>query len=361
MKQIGHGRRATHWLGGLVLGVLAAGAHAQGLDWDEGLRDDAPERYSVVRGDTLWDIAGRFLHHPWQWLEVWRGNPQIDDPHRIYPGDTLYLDDCGDRPCLGLERGREVVHLSPEVRTVPRREAIAPIPLSSVRLFLRDHRVIDDPASLEALGYVVGGDDGRLISGAGDRFYARGRMPESGRMGLYRRGERYLDPTSGDPLGLELERVGEARWLRQEGDIAVLEATQAYQEIRNGDIVLPREASELATEFQPRAPDRAVEGHILSVPGGVRFIGRGRMVALDRGIRDGLAPGHVLAVEQRGELVDDPRTGEPLRLPGEQAGLVMVVHPFEKMSYGLVMRASHPLEVGDRLSTPGAALHTARR
>ncbi|MCK2184000.1 LysM peptidoglycan-binding domain-containing protein [Halomonas getboli] len=362
MKQIGRSRLVWRWLGGLALGMLATGAaQAQGLSWDDGLRGDAPDRYTVVRGDTLWDISGRFLQHPWQWPEVWQVNPQIENPHLIYPGDIVYLYDCGGRPCLGLERGQGVVHLSPEVRTVPRREAIEPIPLESVRLFMRDHRVITDPEALDELAYVVGGNDGRLISGAGDRFYARGEVPAGARVGIYRPGERYLDQATGEVLGLELESVGEARQMRQEDDVAVLEATKATQEIRNGDIVLPLEDRALVTEFLPRAPDRAVEGHILSVPGGVRFIGRLQMVALDRGTRDGLAPGHVLAVEQRGELVDDPRTGEMLRLPGEDAGLVMVVRPYEKMSYGLVMQASRTLAVGDRLHTPGAGLDTAQR
>ncbi len=362
MKQIGRSRLARHWLGALALGMLAAGAaQAQGLSWDDGLRNDAPDRYTVVRGDTLWDISGRFLQHPWQWPEVWRVNPQIDNPHLIYPGDIVYLYDCGGRPCLGLERGQGVVRLSPEVRTTPRREAIEPIPLEAVRLFLRDHRVITDPEALDELAYVVGGNDGRLISGAGDRFYARGDVPAGGRVGIYRRGERYLDAATGEVLGLELESVGEARQRRQEDDIAVLEATEATQEIRNGDIVLPLEERVLVTEFQPRAPDHRVDGRILSVPGGVRFIGRLQMVALDRGTRDGLAPGHVLAVEQRGELVDDPRTGEMLRLPGEDAGLVMVVRPYEKMSYGLVMQATRTLAVGDRLHTPGVGLDTAQR
>ncbi|GEK72998.1 MULTISPECIES: LysM peptidoglycan-binding domain-containing protein [Halomonas] len=362
MKQIGRSGLVRRWLGTLALGAMAAGVvQAQGLSWNDGLRGDAPDRYTVVRGDTLWDISGRFLQHPWQWPEVWQVNPQIENPHLIYPGDIVTLYDCGGRACLGLERGRGVVRLSPEVRTVPRREAIDPIPLESVRLFTRDHRVITDPETLAELAYVVGGDDRRLISGAGDRFYARGEVPAGGRVGIYRPGKRYLDEATGEVLGLKLESVGEARQLRQEDDIAVLEATRTRQEIRNDDIILPLEDRGLVTEFQPRAPERRVDGRILSVPGGVRFIGRLQMVALDRGTRDGLAPGHVLTVEQRGELVNDPRTGEMLRLPGEDAGLVMVVRPYEKMSYGLVMQASRTLAVGDRLHTPGAGLDTAQR
>lgn len=121
-------KRALSWGGGMALLLCAALAQAQGLSWDRGLRSDAPDRYTVVRGDTLWDISGRFLRHPWQWPEVWQVNPQIRNPHLIYPGDVVYLYDCNGRPCLGLERGQGEVRLSPEVRRVPVREAIEPIP-----------------------------------------------------------------------------------------------------------------------------------------------------------------------------------------------------------------------------------------
>lgn len=345
----------------LALGGLVGEAQARGLTWEDGLRGDAPDRYTVTPGDTLWDIAGRFLRHPWQWPEVWQVNPRIRNPHLIYPGDVIYLHDCNDRPCLGLERGQGEVRLSPEMRTIPHREAIEPIPLEAVRHFLRDHRIVDDPESLDELAYVVGGDDRRLMSGLGDRLYARGEVESSGRVGFYRVGERFHDPASGELLGLELEGVGQARRERQEGEIVILEVTASRQEVRNDDIVLPLEVRDLVTEFYPRAPEREVEGTILAVPGGVQFIGRLQVVALDRGRRDGLESGHVLMVEQQGERVSDPRTGESLRLPGENAGLVMVFRPYEKMSYALVMRASRMLSVGDRVHTPERALGAAPR
>ncbi|MFW6346964.1 MAG: LysM peptidoglycan-binding domain-containing protein, partial [Halomonas sp.] len=282
MKQTRYGKAWRRWLGGvatvlgvtMALGSLTGSALAQQLSWDDELRGDAPDRYTVVRGDTLWDISGRFLRHPWQWPEVWQVNPQIRNPHLIYPGDVIYLYDCNGRPCLGLERGQGQVRLSPEMRTIPHREAIEPIALEAIRHFLRDHRIVDDPESLEELAYVVGGDDRRLMSGVGDRLYARGEVEGSGRVGFYRVGERFLDPATNELLGLELESVGQARRERQEDDIVVLEVTSSRQEVRNDDIVLPLEARDLVTEFIPRAPEREVEGTILAVPGGVQFIGR---------------------------------------------------------------------------------------
>jgi hypothetical protein len=341
--------------------VASGSARAQALSWDDGLRSDAPDRYTVSRGDTLWDISGRFLRHPWQWPEVWQVNPQIDNPHLIYPGDVVYLYDCNGRPCLGLERGQGQVKLSPTMRTTPHREAIEPIPMEAIGQFLREHRVIDDVDALDELAYVIAGDDRRLISGAGDRLYAWGNVEGTGRVGLYRMGERYVDSATGESLGLELESIGQARRERSEDDIVVLEVTAASQEVRNNDIVLPLEGRELTSQFYPRPPERDIDGSILAVPGGVRFIGRLQVVAIDRGRRDGLETGHVLMVEQRGEQVEDPRTGEMLRLPGENAGLVMIFRPYDKMSYGLVMEASRTLAVGDRVHNSRRVLGAALR
>lgn len=325
------------------------------------LRDDAPSRYTVTEGDTLWDIAGRFLRAPWQWPEVWQVNPQIRNPDLIYPGDKIYLYYRNGEPRLGLERGQgEVVHLSPEVRRVPHREAIPPLPLDTVQNFLDANRIVE-PGAIDAVPYVIAGDDRRIVSGAGDRIYVRGDLPAGERFGLYRPGQRYADPATGEFLGLELVTLGEARFVRREGDIALLEITSSRQEIRASDLVLPLESLPVTAAFLPRAPSSELEGRILSVPGGVRFIGRLDMVALNLGRRDGLAPGHVLAVEQLGEQVVDPLTDELLRLPGEDAGLVMVFRVYDRVSYALVMHATRSLTVDDRVHAPQGTAFLANR
>lgn len=326
-----------------------------------GLRDDAPSRYTVVKGDTLWGIAGRFLSAPWQWPEVWRVNPEIRNPHLIYPGDSIYLYYHDGQPRLGLERGPgDVVHLSPQVRRVPHREAIAPLPLDTVQKFLEANRIVE-PVAIDAVPYVVAGDDRRIISGAGDRVYVRGELPPGERFGLYRPGQRYEDPATGEFLGLELVTLGEARFVRREGDIALLEIVSSRQEIRASDLVLPLESLPVTAAFLPRAPASELEGRILSVPGGVRFIGRLDVVALDLGRRDGLEPGHVLAVEQIGEQVVDPLTDELLRLPGEDAGLLMVFRVYDRVSYALVMHATRSLTVDDRVYAPQDSAFLANR
>ncbi|UXZ54652.1 LysM peptidoglycan-binding domain-containing protein [Halomonas sp. 7T] len=320
------------------------------LAWER-LRDDAPERYDVVRGDTLWDISARYLHSPWQWPELWQANPHIRNPHLIYPGDVLVLGSCQGEPCLSLERGQSVVKLTPQMRTVPEREAIAPLPLDVVRAFLREHRVLEEGEALRELAYVVGGENRRLISGAGDTLYVRGELPDRAQLGIYRQSDPYI-ANDGTPLGMELIKIGEARQLITEGDIARVEVLSAYQEVRNNDILMPLDQREWGEAFQPRPPLNSVSGNIVAVPGGVRFIGRLQVVAIDLGTQDGLQPGHVLRVDQQGELVNDPRTQELIQLPATEAGQIMIFKPYNRVSYALVMQASNVLAVGDAVRTP---------
>ncbi|MGC3873763.1 LysM peptidoglycan-binding domain-containing protein [Halomonas sp. GXIMD04776] len=347
MNRVKWRRCLMGWSLGAIWAVLSTATVA----FDEDLQDDAPERYEVVKGDTLWDISGRFLKHPWQWPELWQVNTQIADPHLIYPGDIVYLYYRNGRPYLGLERDQDnVARLSPRVRRSSR-EAIAPLPWDIVHSFLEGNRVVS-PGEIDNVPYVVAGDDRRILSGAGDRLYVRGELPVGRFYGLYRPGQRYVDPDTGEFLGLEMETLGETRFLRQENGITLLEVIASRQEIRPGDKVLPLETLSVTAEFQPSAAPPMSEGHILAVPGGVRFIGRLDVVALDLGRRDGLEPGHILAVEQLGEKVTDPVTGQTLRLPGEDAGLLMVFHTYKRLSYALVMQASRSLAVGDRVHAP---------
>lgn len=255
-------------------------------------------------------------------------------------------------PCLTAQEGsQKVVKLSPQIRTLPHQEAFTPVPVSVVRPFLRAHRVVDDANALQELAYVVAGDDRRVISGAGDTLYVRGDVPRYGQVGIYRQSDTY-QAIEGTPLGLELMNVGIARYVSSDGDIAQLNVVSAHQEVRVNDIVLPLDERELGTELTPRAPLNQVQGHIVGVPGGVRFIGRYQVVTLDLGTLDGLQAGHVLQVNQQGELINDPRSQELIRLPNTEAGTIMVFRPYDHVSYALVMQASRVLEVGDQVASP---------
>ncbi|MDQ7732433.1 peptidoglycan-binding protein [Halomonas sp. SpR1] len=248
------------------------------------------------------------------------------------------------------ERDQPVIKLLPQVRTLPHREAIEPIALEEAQAFLREHRVVDAAEALQAQAYIVSGDDRRLISGAGDKVYVRGDVPQHGQVGIYRQSEPYL-AMDGTPLGLELISVGVARYVSSEDDIAQLDVISSHQEVRVNDIVLPLEERELSSELVPHAPLNPVKGHIIAVPGGVRFIGRLQIVTLDLGSLDGLRAGHVLRVYQQGEVINDPRTQELVQLPSSEAGTVMVFKPYDQVSYALVMQASRVLEVGDEVGS----------
>lgn len=333
-----------------VLLLCLLGVSGSAFGWER-VHHNAPERYEVVRGDTLWDIAARYLHAPWQWPTLWRDNPHIRNPHLIYPGDVLVLSSCQGAPCLSLERGQTVVKLTPHMRTQPKREAIAPLPLEIVAPFLREHRLLEEGEPLQELAYVIGGENQRFISGAGDTLYVRGELPARERLGIYRQSERYVAP-DGTPLGSELINIGEARYVSHQEDIARVEVVSAQQEVRNNDILMPLEQRTQEVAFQPRAPLNDLTGHIIAAPGGLRFIGRLQVVAIDLGTEDGLQPGHVLRVEQQGELINDPRTRELIQLPATAAGEVMVFKPYNRVSYALVMRASNVVAVGDVVQTP---------
>lgn len=348
MKRLVGNAVFTALLGMATLGASAGTSLAQAAT----VRDDVPSTYVVVRGDTLWDISGRFLREPWLWPEVWRANPQIKNPHLIYPGDRISLYYENGEPRLRLERGQGgVVKLSPKIRKIPKREAVPPIPLEKISAFLKDHRVVD-PGLLENAPYVVAGDDTRLISGAGDTVYARGQWPAYDTFSIYRTGQRYLDPVTQEFLGLEMISIGDVQLERREGDIGVMHVVSANREILNGDLLLPADGGAISTSFQPQPPVEVSGGEILAAPDGLRNIGRNDIVALNRGSRDGVEPGFVFGVEHQGETITDPKTGEPITLPGEEGGLLMVFRIYDKVSYALVMRAERPLSVGDKLLEP---------
>ncbi len=243
-----------------------------------------------------------------------------------------------------------VVTLSPQVRSVPHPQH-APLPMSTLRAFLREHRVVEPGDVVQTLAYVVGGEHQRLMSGAGDVIYVRGELPPRERVGIYRQGESYF-AIDGSPLGSELIHIGEARQLSREADIARVEVLSAYQEVRSDDLLLPLESPAIAEHFQPRPPLNDVAGQVIAVPGGVRFIGSLQMVVLNIGTLNGLQPGHVLSVAQQGEWVHDPRTQQRLQLPATHAGMVMIVKPYRQMSYALVMQAANMLAVGDTVRSP---------
>jgi hypothetical protein len=315
------------------------------------INKDVPNSYTVVRGDTLWDISAVFLQDPWMWPEIWHANQQIDNPHLIYPGDVISLVYINGVPQLKIVRSREL-KLSPEIRSLGHDDAISALPLNVISTFLSKTRVTDN-ATLNGAPYVLGGAERRILVGMNDDFYARGDFTANRlNYGIYRRGEPYMDPETGELLGIRAIDIGAARIKALEKDVATLNVSRAEGEIRIKDRLLVVEERTLASTFYPRAPETPVSGSVINMEEGVRNAGALDVVAINRGDRDGLQSGDTLAVFKRGELVKDRVAGERVRLPDERIGLLMVFDTYEKMSFALVMEADRQIDLGDLLRNP---------
>ncbi len=325
------------------------------------IRDDHPDVYTVVKGDTLWGISGRFLAKPWMWPEVWQLNPQIENPHLIYPGDRIRLVYVDGQPRLMLERGEAGRtykvspsadgRLQPQIRATPLESAIPTISLDAIQGFLVENRIVE-PDVLLAAPYVIQGESERLVLGAGDRVYVRGELPDSHSFNLVRQGPVYVDPDTNEVLGQEATYIGKGRAVGQENEVATMLVTTTREEVQVADRVLPTEERRVNSTYYPASPEDEISGQIVSVFGGVSQVGQFDVVVLNRGEREGLEPGHVLAIWQRGALARDRVANEVVRLPSERAGLLMVFRSFEKLSYGLVLETERPLAVYDEVRNP---------
>ena len=333
----------------LLLSLLFSGW----LQAEVELNSDVPETYIVKKGDTLWGISGMYLKEPWLWPELWDVNPQIDNPHLIFPGDELYLIWVDGQSRLRLRRGRDV-KLTPNMRVTPLDLAIPIIPLDQIGPWLLRHRIME-AEDLNDSAYVVAADQRHLITGPGDKVYGRGLFPDGERAyGIYRPGDTYRDPLTDEFLGYQAKDIGNARLLSSnEDEVTELEVTRVSEEVRISDRLLPLEERILDATFQPRAPGvDIVDGFMIAVDGGITQIGEMSIVVINKGKRDGLEIGHVLAVYQAGELIFDKVAEENVQLPDSRSGLAMVFESFEKASYAIILKASGPLKVLDKVKNP---------
>jgi hypothetical protein len=331
-----------------LCGLFASIAAAEDL-----LADNHPERYVVRKGDTLWDIASRFLRDPWRWPDIWQVNPQVANPHLIYPGDELELVYIDGRPQLRLTRGPRELKLSPEARSVPWDGRIPTVPIDAIAPFLTRPYVVSEE-ELDAAPYVVALADEHIVGGAGQRAYVR--SIESGdprKFDVIRPGDAYRDADTGEVLGYEGLYVGSVETQRT-GDPATVFITRAEIETVIGDRLIPVLDEEPLADFYPKAPDGQIDGSIIAVLKGVSQIGQYQVVVLDRGAADGLSPGTVLRIDQKGETIRDIVAGgrKQVTLPDEEAGLLMVFRTFDRVSFGLVMHATKALHILDRVRNP---------
>lgn len=332
------------------------------------LSPDAPERYTVQPRDTLWDLAQRFLNTPWVWPDIWHANPQVKNPHLIYPGDVLVITTVNGQPSITLERGdaSAVVRLSPEVRSTPIGDAIPSIPYEVVAAFMSRPSVVSTE-DLERRPYVLTLKGGRLVGAAGSEVYARrlGKAALGARYNIVHAGAPLRDPDTGKVIGYEGIYTGSGR-IEKTGDPATLLITESARESLKGDL-LYAEKLDVPLDFVPHAPKRKVSGRIMSVVDGVSVIGQYQVVAINLGREHGMEPGHVLSIRQSNGVVRDTGPKRPptawtaafregfakrLKLPEEQMGLFLVFKAADHLSYGLVVQASGPLRVGDAVGNP---------
>lgn len=344
-----------------ILLAVAAASLISFFSWaDDGLlKTGHPDEYTVKKGDTLWDISGTFLNSPWLWPEIWHVNPQIENPHLIFPGDLIKLIYLDGQPRLTLERTLKMVpgsggttKLSPSIRVQHTEEAISAIPLDKIEVFLSRSRIVE-PGELEAGPYMLAGQQQHVIVGAGDRAYARGKFDtQYANYSIYRKGDVFKDPITKELLGVYAQAIGTVSVSAVNEEIATLDIIRTYEEVRPGDNLLPSEDRSVDSVFMPSAPDVDIEAQIIAVEGGVTQVGKYDVVIINRGEREGLQIGNVMAIYKTGEVVADRVKGGKVALPDERAGLMMVFRTFEKMSFALVLEADRALAVKDKVRNP---------
>jgi hypothetical protein len=350
------------------------------------LAPNAPDQYTVKRGDTLWAISGMFLAKPWRWPELWGMNlTDVRNPHLIYPGQTLVLEKRDGRATLRLGQSEgsaptETIRVSPRTRIEPLTDSSVPtLNLHLIEAFLAEPVIIDEVELLQA-PRIVAAPDSRVLITRGDRAYARGLVPTPLKLRTEGRAEDYRvfrnarplsDPLTHVVLGYEAQYLGKASLVRSEsvrpvqntsgGDDnmvvpATIDIVSAKEEMRVGDRLLPEPPRQFVS-YVPHPSAPGMEGTIVSVYGdAVVNAGQSQVVVINRGTADGMEMGHVMAILKDGQRrVDWSQPGErgtPIKLPDERNGLLMVFRPFEHLSYGLILEINDTVKVGDRVANP---------
>ena len=330
------------------------------------LNPNAPKQYTVKRGDTLWDISAMFLRDPWLWPEIWYVNPAIENPHLIYPGDVLTLAyGANGAPQIQLERGNATLagstRVDPIVRSTRLEGAIPTIPYAAIAAFLGKPTLISREQARHA-PHVITPRDLHVAVGAPSEIYVAGLQGAApGRYNVVRLGEPMKDPTTHKQLGYMGVYTGSVR-VDATGKVTKATLMDSARETQPGDLLFADEP-QATLDFQPRAAPANVTGQITSVVDGVTIIGQYQVVAINRGAKQGLAPGHVLAIDEAGEVVHDKSCaqraqnfcfggGPKVRLPNERAGTLLVFKTYDDVSYGLTVSVTAPVRIADRVRAP---------
>lgn len=357
----------------LVLPILAYADELQ-------IREDAPDRHIVVRGDTLWDISAKFFNDPWRWPEIWQLNKDsVIDPHWIYPGNVIVLNRQSGTLTVeepqtdsnipasavvpspvsdssvesdGREGSSVTVRLGPKPRVVSQNfEAIPAIPLNIINSFLTRPLVIE-AEELEISPKLVGTYEHRALLSVNDFAYVKDLPQDKGtRWQIYRPSVALVDPETEEELGQEVLYLGDAT-VEKFGDPSTLRITSSVMEIHKGDY-FAQTSTGYASNYFPHTPKSNISARVISVYGGVHQAGQRAVITLNKGRRDGLEDGHILGLFQKGETIKTKGWFTPnIELPDVRYGIVLVFRVFNKVSYALVMETKLPVQLLDRAGNP---------
>jgi hypothetical protein len=346
----------------------AAAQQASGHSMSVPLAPDAPDTYVVKKGDTLWDIAGVFLKYPWYWPEIWYVNPQVENPHWIYPGDVLRLVYVDGKPRITVGTAGEV-RLSPQVRADPLGQAIRTVPYDILMNFVQRPSLLTKKQVGKA-PYVVGFRSRHIVGSSANELYVKGleNPPPGTEYTIVHPGEELRDPDDGDLLGYVGHYAATTRVItttdaKHEDPLTHLTVLDNGREINQGDKVFPAK-TKFGDDFVVSAPkDTKLDGQVLAVVDGLAVAGRYQVLAINRGKRDGLVPGNVVAIYARGVDVRDlysrgqdwtkfTANYATVKLPDERSGTLLLFTVTDRMSYGLVVESTQPMRIGDFIKHP---------
>lgn len=326
-------------------------------------RADAPDRHVVVRGDTLWDISGRFLEKPWCWPQVWNLNrDQIRNPHWIYPGQIVYFDRAQGRLRIGDGNGNDADGATPTVRLSPRirsedanQQAIASISLREIGQFLTEPLIVDAD-ELAGTPRIVATREQRVVVGNDDTAYVRGDLGENREFRVFRSGKPLKDPSTGKVIGYEAAFLGTMLLKRastEDNQPHTFVVTSVKQEMGVGDRLLPIEPTPFIN-YVPHPPAQPVQGQIVSIYNGVSQAGQNQIVTINRGRNDGIDIGTVLELQRLGRTLPDRTTEnkESIKLPDERYGNLFIFRVFNNIAYGLVLQVRDTVQIGDVVRAP---------
>lgn len=347
----------------ISLVILACSVAFSAMADELKLKEGAPDIYTVKKGDTLWDISGQFLESPWRWPEIWNLNKdQIKNPHWIYPGDVIALDKSGANPRLRLLRdGQEVTDggangtekYGPRIRgEALEAGAIPSIRAQDIEPFLSKPLFVQEGA-LDAAPVIVASEDNRVIVGKGNIAYIEGIDSSKGRdWQIYRAGKKIFDPENKRVLlGYEAVYIGDA-YVKRFGNPSTADIVRSKFEVNRGDRLINAD-EEPYIAYVPHAPDKMIKARIVSAYNSVNEVAQNSIITINRGKRDGMEIGHVMAAYRDGEWVkSELKPGKKLKLPDERVGLIFVFRVFDNVSYALVLQSTRQFNLGDVVQTP---------